>query len=334
MPIVTESDPNEAPTPAPPTPEEAIRARLLDLDSALYRDFIDPIRRGSDAVASIVLYGSMLSDQTKAPTSVPDFFVVVDDYAAYLPRLRDRVLARILPPNVYRLTVDGDTGPRPCKVCVVSEHDLFACTSPDAKDFYIAGRFSKRMGLVYSRDAEATETLVSAIRAAGEALVPHAVAMCPAEFSLDQFCLEFLTVSYRGEVRPEGDEKVRRIFDAEADYYRLLYRLLLTDYVRTHRHDFKRGDPPDRWTFRGTLSERSDVREKTRRRIARSRRRSVLRWPKQIYLFDDWLEFLLDKAERTWGVDLRSQMTERERRHPLLFGWKHFFRLRRQGKIR
>jgi hypothetical protein len=51
----------------------------------------------------------------------------------------------------------------------------------------------------------------------------------------------------------------------------------------------------------------------------RSKLRATLRWLKYMALYDDWQDYLLRKLERRSGV--RVQLTERERRWPLIFLW-------------
>ena len=318
--------------PSDDTPEDLVRARLLAFDASAVAPLVGRLRAlARGRAAAVVLYGSRLAPELATPTSVHDFFVLVDDYRAALPGTRDRLLARVLPPNVYRLRVAGPDGATlEGKYCVISRGDLERETSCRARDFYHLGRFSKRMAVVWRRDDETLATVVRAAVAATRALAPHALAALPERFSLADFSRALLAMSYRGEVRPESGEKVDRLLRAEAEYYAGLHRAVLDERARERPGELAPGSGGSTWSQR-----RSPARTRaTRRAIARSRRRSVLRWPKQMWLFDGWLDFLLAKVQRTWGVDVRAEMTGRELRHPLLFGWRRFFRLVRQGKIR
>ena len=51
----------------------------------------------------------------------------------------------------------------------------------------------------------------------------------------------------------------------------------------------------------------------------RSLVRATARWAKYVVTFEDWLEFLLRKARRHSGQEI--ELTERERRLPLIFLW-------------
>jgi hypothetical protein len=59
-----------------------------------------------------------------------------------------------------------------------------------------------------------------------------------------------------------------------------------------------------------------------RRRAAyfrRSKRRATARWVKYVALYDDWLDYVVEKVARRGGAAVA--LTERERRWPLIFLW-------------
>jgi hypothetical protein len=76
-----------------------------------------------------------------------------------------------------------------------------------------------------------------------------------------------------------------------------------------------------------------------RRGLARERGRSsaakwigLLQLIKTAVTFGDWVPYALWKVERHSGVHLEA--SERQRRHPWLFGWPIFFRAWRSGALR
>ena len=52
--------------------------------------------------------------------------------------------------------------------------------------------------------------------------------------------------------------------------------------------------------------------------------RATVRWVKHVVSFEGWLEYIVQKANRHGGQEL--QLTERERRFPLLLLWGRVFR--------
>jgi hypothetical protein len=56
----------------------------------------------------------------------------------------------------------------------------------------------------------------------------------------------------------------------------------------------------------------------------RSKARNTVRLFKYVALYDGWLEYIVRKVARSSGQMIN--VTERERRWPLLFGWPKFIR--------
>ncbi len=269
---------------------------------------VDHLRgRFGKALLAVVLYGSRLDPALATDTSFFDFYLICDDYRAFYVRRRDRWLAQMLPPNIYYLELPRpDGGKQTCKYCVVSLADLQAATSPAAKDFYHLGRFSKRLALLWWRDDLAREAVLGVCLQAMRTLVPFARAQAGPNASLPAVVRCALALSYQGEVRLEKTaEKVDALYRSAEAFYLRVWERLLTESTAT-------ADPAPL--------------------LARSRRRAKARWPKNVLLVDNWVDILLDKIERTYGTKL--ELTPRERRWILILGWKHFFRLRREGKIK
>jgi Phosphatidate cytidylyltransferase, mitochondrial len=288
-----------------------------------------------EGLQAVVFYGSRLDAPQADPTTLFDFFLVVDDYGV-LPRRRDRWLARFLPPNIYFLELPhGETTLR-AKYCVITADDLREQVGAGAQDFYHVGRFSKRVALVWWRDTYERDEVLGCCVQAMQSVTEHAINKVGNEFTLDEFVRAALRLSYDGEVRLEKtEEKVAALFAAAAPFYRQVFGALLAEYRAARAdvfHDAQPNDPPGVFYMRRSVSVRAAMYEDTRQLIDRSRRRAKARWPKGIILVDNWLDYLLAKVERTYGTKI--ELTPLERRFALILGWKYFFRLKREGKIR
>ncbi len=294
--------------------------------------FVEHFRRtGGDALLAVVLYGSRIDPSLCTETSFFDFYLICRDYASFFARRRDRWLARMLPPNIYYLELPNAAGTKQvCKYCVISLADLQDAVGARAKDLYHLGRFSKRLALLWRRDEAAGDAVLGACRQAMLTLLPHALGKMNDAFTLPDLVRQALALSYEGEVRLEKTgEKVDALFHCAEDFYLEVWDRLLADYRAAHVDLFAPDDPPGVIHLRARPTPPGLA---TPRLLARSRRRAKARWPKNILLVDNWVDILLDKVERTYGVKLN--LTPRERRWALILGWKHFFRLRREGKIR
>lgn len=305
---------------------------------AVIQPFLDPLVRGDGQVAAVLFYGSCLFSRTNTRTSFPDFYVLVDDLDRYHTSRWHAVINRVLPPNVYYADLKGE--PAPCsqggvffgggrfKFCVMSMAQFVAETSDRARDIHHLGRFSKRIALAWSRDEQAESTVVRGNLSAMLTLVPHALTLLPRSFTLEQFILQQLGLSYLGEQRVAEPDKVRGLMEGALEFYRDVYSGVL------ELHALRCGGP--RRASSGDRYEQpapgpAHVR-RTQAFLKRSRLRGVLRWPKYILTVDNWVDYLLEKLERHHGVHI--ELTERQRRYPLIFGWPVYFEMRRRGIVK
>jgi len=327
-------------------------------------------RFGSRLLA-IILYGSCLSQLTRRESSIYDFFLICDRYRSFyrmeqvpltpacakapacaeasvgrlagtLPspargeggrRLRDLKLALFnyfLPPNIFYFEFsDPGLGRLAGKYSVTSLSDFRHETSTRARDTYLLGRFAKRVALVYARDERVREELVDSIVSAMEQNLALTLPFLPERFHRDEFITTLLGISYRGETRVDVDTKVEELFRAEAEYYRQCYGELLRARLLER---WAGAEADDSYFLPGKPWQRRYRQLAVRAHLFKTRIRTYLRWPKYLITFDNWLDYLLSKIERSKGI--RLELTERERKYPLIFGWKHFFRLKRAGKIK
>jgi hypothetical protein len=286
-------------------------------------------RFGSELLA-VIFYGSCVFQETRRESSIYDFFLICDRYRPFYRNLKLALFNYCLPPNIFYLELqDPEAGRLAGKYSVTSLRDFRHETSPRARDTYHLGRFAKRVVLAYTRDERVREELVDPILSAMEQNITLALPFLPPRFQRDEFLLTLLGMSYRGETRMDLDTKVEELFRAETEYYRQCYG----DLLRARLRERNLGEEKDGGY---SLPEKPFRRRlqlmKARAFLFQTRIRTYLRWPKYIITFDNWLDYLLSKLERSKGI--RLELTARERKYPLIFCWKHFFRLKRAGKIK
>ena len=287
-------------------------------------------RLGGEAVLGVLFFGSRKTSPSSDPWSAYDFFVLTESYARFYRSLAgQRALFRNpgliaslnawLPPNQISLkpVVEGRVVRAKC--AVIDLERLLRETSRQRSDQFCAGRLFQPVALAFSRDAASAErvldALVGAHRVTREWLRPS----LPPEFDAELFARQALLVSMAGEIRPEPAGRAEALFEAQRDYHRAVVPLLLQEWLRD-----------------GTLVEAGggrfawarpidDVeRRRVERRFARSKLRATLRWSKYLLTFEDWLEYIVRKARRHSGEPI--ELSERERRWPLLFLWPRVFR--------
>ena len=284
--------------------------------------FLPALTAPKRGVQAVVLYGSALWNALRGTSNHPDLFVVVDDLHNFQTGFVDRALGSMLPPTVYNLRSGGAQA----KLCVITERQLVAETSVAAKDLHSAGRFSKRIALVWFRDPSARQRIVGAQRAALASLARLALSRFDGPtVDLDGFLRTLLGLSYESEVRIVEPGKIAELFEVERDHYRAVGRALLATLGVTATdgsgHQFCLTADAARWAARPA---------ELRRRLRRSRRRAFLRWPKYLMTYDGWLDYLLQKLARS-GHEV--SLTARQRRHPLIFALPILFQMIRTRRV-
>ena len=296
--------------------------------------------RHGDAISAILFYGSCLRKQTHE--GVLDFYVIVDSYReAYGPG-RLAMINALLPPNVFYLETDtvlagGQPAERVrCKYAVLSQHDFEALVSPRALHPYIWARFAQPALLVWSRDeatrAQVTQSVAQAVCTCVQRVLPFLPARSGIQrFSFAALWQEAFRRTYRTEFRGESATSIRSLYEAMPLRYEQATCLALDRLEETGQIE----------AF-ATVATAAEVHSSPARRLA-GRLRWRLTWPwartlallrlfKTATTFGDWVPYALWKLERHSGV--RPELSERQRRHPLVFAWPVIFRLLRERALR
>ncbi len=343
--------------------DDATRAAVRDLVRAKNSPFRAPETdrfvehfRGifGRSLRAVIFYGSCISSVTRSTSSMFDFFLVCDRYESFYGNAGGRwrkkkrwvhaALNRFLAPNIYEVEVPAGAalggGVLRCKFCVVSERHLRRETSWEGHDLYHMGRFSKRMGLAWTASPAVHERVIerfvdAAVTVAGLALGRLAERPDPrAPFTPAEFARAVLALSYEGEVRVEASDKVDKIFRSEADHYEEIYGRRILSALRdgSGRRAVEPAGEDGSMRIALPASETALLARTVQRWLARSRRRGKQRWPKYMFLYENWIDYVIDKIERTKGI--RLEPSERDKRWWPIFGWKYFFELRRAGLIK
>jgi len=301
-----------------------------------YQGYVDYfLNKHGDSILAVVLYGSCVSNSTRSETSMPDFYLIVDDYRRFHKRRFQAYINAKLPPVVFNIDSDSNGLPGKCKYCVISEKDLEVHTSLDAKDLYHLGRFSKKVSILYTKMVSDGFPIVEAAIRSWENLADHALCVTQSEFRVEHFAKSLLGLSYLGEVRLEKtQDKVSALYEANQEFYDHCFSQILLSHSRSHRDEFIFDETLADGTYlqRRTPVKRVRQRQFLNKLLAKSRRRGKMRWAFMIFTVDNWVDILLAKVERTYGVKI--ELTEKERKHPLIFGWKYYFKFKREGKIK
>jgi len=309
--------------------DPALRAALalgLDLpvgdDALRLAGFL--ARAFGPGTVALLHYGSHAQRAETGPDSAWDYFVIVDAYgpayralAAALPRGfpvgRGTLLSRILPPNVISVTAPDTGDARLAKCCVLSERDLTRACSVRPRDHFVRARLFQQTHLVWARDAAGRARVVDAIASARRETFAWGRPFLPARFDARTYGRTLLEVSYAGEIRPEAAQHVDVLLDAQGATLIPMFETLLA-HLESRGALSRIGEG-----YRDPRPPGAVARAGARAWFGWSKVRATLRWMKYVALYDDWLDYVVRKVERRSGV--RLELTERERRWPLVFLW-------------
>lgn len=313
-------------TPKPPAVllDEVARQSARPVTPALHRLCERMIARFGSAVAGVIFYGSCL--RSGQPTvGLVDLYVIVDRYAAVYDSYPLRWLNALLPPNVfYHESADADGETLRAKCAVLSLQDLELGTSRWFHS-YLWGRFAQSVRLVYARDEAARDRIERALAIAVVTLLEHTLPCLPKRFDSAECWQCALALSYTAELRPESPQRAAELVGHDLLDYRR--RTAAASGVL----GMAAAENEDEYINRVSARARFAPSWGWRVRRGQGRVLTVLRLMKSALTFENGVDYALWKLERHTGVAL--ELTPRQRRYPLLFGWSALWRLLRRGTL-
>lgn len=283
--------------------------------------FCDTLKtRYGPATAAVVFYGSCLRQKTDVGLML-DFYVLVDRYAPALKNPISAFFARLLPPNVYYLEMPYEDRTVRAKVAVISVDQFLRGTGPESFASSLWARFAQPAAILYARNDEVRRRVVDALANAVSTMIDRALPLMDEEFSERDLWVRAFLETYGAELRPEQDSKAAELVDADV----LRYTAVTTAAL---------GPRDDTGAFRQTFTPQQRARARWAWRVRRVQGKTLnaLRLIKAAFTFSGGLDYAVWKIERHSGVKI--ELTDDERRHPLLTGLKLFFRTLRQGGVR
>ena len=287
---------------------------------ALARELVEC---GGGSVRAIVLYGSHLSRANPDPNSAIDLVVIVNSYGGFYRALAHagelrrwtwlmRLFSHVLPPNV---TAFGPEHLRPslAKCLVLSLPHFKRAMGDRPRDHFVLCRMVQWVEVIYAASPGDRLLVDEALAQARLRTVEWVMPYLSGPVDSLSFAGTMLEVSYRGEVRPEKRDRARVLVDAQAAFLRTAYQ----EVLEVAADGGLMVESPEGYRVPGPVSPA--LVRRWRRRFRMSRLRVSARWAKHIITFDNWLPYLVRKAERHSGVPI--ELTRLERKWPLLFMW-------------
>lgn len=313
---------------------DALRALL---DAELTRPVPAPVAalaaalaaRAGGAAAAVLYYGSTLRHDTL--DGVLDFYVLLDRVEAW-PGARLAALAnRLLPPNVgYHADTGASTDGAPplrAKYAVMSSAQFAARMSMQTLDTTLWARFSQPCICTWSRSPADAVAIGDSIAAAVITAAQWAARLGPARGTPSAYWRALYAATYAAELRVEKTSRGTDLVDRDLARYAALLPLAWTAAGLGHGVEAEGGLVP---ALAPAERARAARRWAWRRRLGKPI--NLLRLLKAALTFDSAADYVAWKVERHSGVQL--QLSDWQRRHPLLAAPGIYLQLRRRGVLR
>jgi hypothetical protein len=288
---------------------------------------VDAIReRFSGRIDAILYYGSCLrSDDLRG---VFDFQVIVERYREFYGDWRLAAANRLLPPNVFFLTVESPVGLLRAKVAVMSYGQFVHAMGRTRLQTSFWARFCQPVALVYARDQSRAAGIRNALVEAVATAAFWAARLGPEATSPQHFWTVLFRATYAAEFRAEHAGRARALYEANTARYDALTRPALV----VAGVPFALDVASHRISIAISAAERRRARRNWRARRGVRKAVTLLRLAKAVFTFEGGVEYICWKIERHSGVVPR--LTDWQRRHPILAGPVLAWRLYRLGAFR
>ena len=292
---------------------------------------LDEIRnRHGRAVAAVLFYGSCLRekhDRAAEDEGVLDLYVLVDRYRHVYAGWLMAAANALMPPNVLYIEVPWEGRRLRAKYAIITLAQFRRGTSRRSFRASLWARFAQPVRLIYARDADSRKAVVAALCDAVTTMVGRVAPLLGEEFSASELWRRGFQETYRAELRAEGPDRARELYESGAERYDRITPMALRAGGVTPL------EPSPERRFRVTTSaaqrHRSRLLWTVRRWIGKPY--TALSLIKGAFTFDGAVDYILWKVERHSGV--RTTVTSWQRRHPVLASPILVWRLYRQGAL-
>jgi len=311
-------------TPPPPDALERLAAAELALPSVpapatlaalhLTRDIL---ARHGDAVDAVLFYGACRRDGDAA--GLLDLYVLTSSHRAFHGRMLPAFFNALLPPHVLHMRGEGPAGPVRAKVAVMSLRQFARRTRTGALDTTVWARFCQPATLLHARSPGTRRRVEQAVAQAVRTAAYWAVQFGPPTGTAEDYWRGLFARTYGAELRTEREGRADALLAASPGWYgpALAAALGIAATDNAGRLRPARPDGPRRsWTLRRGCGKALNV----------------LRLIKAAFTFDGGADYLSAKIARHSGVAV--ELTDWQRRHPILAAPTLLWRLRRKGAVR
>ncbi|GBR69357.1 hypothetical protein [Gluconobacter kanchanaburiensis] len=271
--------------------------------------FADALARACPVLPlGVLFYGSML--RTADPEGILDFYIVTEDASGFSGGLVARTGNLVLPPNVRYAEFRHGTRTLRAKIAVLSRAQFAARTGLAALDTTVWARFCQPVRLVWVRDSDSADAILSLIANCVTTASCWAALLGRASMTALEFWQILFAHTYGSELRVEKKGRGNTILEGQEARYESLLPL---GWARGGLVFSANGE-------KLTPAINAALYRKSVRRWAlveaSGRPRNVARLVKAAFTFENGASYLAWKIQRHTGFDMR--LSPFESRHPLM----------------
>lgn len=274
------------------------------------------------STVGMFFYGSCMRTG-KVSDKILDFYVIVDEYnRAY----KSRALAYanwLCPPNVFYYETDIDGQTLRSKYTVISLDDFIKRCGSKPLNSSVWARFCQPSILMLERDDKAGKQLMAAIEQAIETAVTAVLPLFSYVPSSMELWSEIFRRTYDAELRSERRQKALEIYIIDQERYDALTEIIYK------KLGLDPGKPLSKQPPRLPIWK---ARCHWWLRRINGKTVSFLRLMKASRTFDGGIDYLAWKIKRHSGVELKVKPWMRK--HPILAGLVHFWRMKSRDAFR
>ena len=285
-------------------------------------------RYGQNACA-VLFYGSCLR-RGYQDDDVVDLYLIIDHYMHSPVSRLSAFLNWLLPPNVVYLETNFAGGTVRAKCAIISLGDFERGVSGRWFHSYMWARFAQPCRLAYVRNNDVTERILGALEGAAGTMVREVRSLMTVPFNSATLWCRALEETYRAELRAERPGRTSELVSDDLERYAKI-SALLCEAGALERYGEKNSSGLQYRPCTSIL-QRLAARFKWFLRRVAGKILSVLRLMKAAFTFDDGAVYILWKIERHSGVSV--DLSDWQRRHPILASTTLFWRLYRKGAFK
>ena len=282
-----------------------------------------------DAVNAILFYGSCLRSNDPF-AGIVDLYLITDSYTAANSGKLRAFLNWLLPPNVFYKELDVSGRTLRAKYNVLSTADFCRGLSGRWWHSYLWGRFSQPVDILWSRDDSVRAMVDAGLKLSIQTFLNRILPNVAASGTVRELWTQGLYLSYSTELRSEGPDRAGELIDHSLDFY--LAQTAAAAPALRYPLQISGAGETSRYTTSISASSRFTSRWAWALRRVTGKFLSVARLLKSVLTFDGGLDYAAWKIERHSGQSI--EITERARRHPLIFVWPLLWKVYRRGMLR